>query len=252
MRTRPIAALRPAALAVLAAFASAATARAQEPADSRPTIAVLYFTNGAIGKAAEYEPLTKGIAEMLITELSASPGMRVVERDRIQKLLEEQDLAKGGRVDDATAARIGKILGAKHMLMGGFIIDPKNNMRLDARSVNTETSQIEYVQSVNGKADDLLALVSQLGQKLNAGLKLPPIPDSPVKQASVSDTPKPNQFKAVLLLSRALQSKDSGDMTQAVALMKQAVDTDPKNGRAKELLASYALAAPSKAGPRGT
>src|SRR5262249_1434001 len=52
------------------------------PKDARPTVAVLYFDNGAIGRAADYEPLRKGMADMLITELSRNQNLRVVERDQ--------------------------------------------------------------------------------------------------------------------------------------------------------------------------
>src|SRR5437868_12758808 len=124
--------------------------------DSRPTVAVLYFTNGALLSNADYAPLSKGMAEMMITELARNPGVRVVERDRLQQLLAEQNLGSGDRVDKETAVRLGKILGAHHLLMGSFVIDPKQNMRIDVRSVNTETSQIEYVETIDGKAERML------------------------------------------------------------------------------------------------
>src|SRR5215210_8284707 len=78
--------------------------------DNRATVAVMYFTNSALVNHAEYEPLSKGIAEMLITELAASPALQVVERDRLQKLLEEQNLAESGKVDKETAVALGRIL----------------------------------------------------------------------------------------------------------------------------------------------
>ena len=49
--------------------------------DMRPTVAVLPFVNGAIGAAGgELTPLSKGIADLLITDLRMNPGIRVVER----------------------------------------------------------------------------------------------------------------------------------------------------------------------------
>ena len=97
--------------------------------DTRPTVAVLPFVNSAIGAAnAELAPLSKGIADLLITDLGMNPGIRVVERENIQQLLDEQRLAQDGRVDDATAARIGKLLGAKHMVTGSFITDRSGQM----------------------------------------------------------------------------------------------------------------------------
>ncbi|MEP7346592.1 MAG: CsgG/HfaB family protein [Gemmatimonadaceae bacterium] len=217
-------------------LAPALSLSAQAPkADGRPTVAVLYMTNGALVDNASYAPLSKGMAEMLITELAQNGAVRVVERDRLQTLIEEQNLQGGDRVDKETAVKLGKILGAKHMLMGSFVIDPKQNMRIDVRAVNTETSAIDYVETVSGKSERLLELVIQLGSKLNAGLKLPAL-----RTASIT-TPaskNPNQFKALLAMSRALDAEDKKDIAQAKTLYTTAIALNPDFDHAKVLLAS--------------
>jgi TolB-like protein len=213
--------------------------------DTRPTVAVMYFTNSALVNHADYEPLSKGIADMLITQLATSPSMRVVERDQLQKLLEEQDLAKTGKVDQETAVHLGKILGARHMLMGGFVIDPKQNMRLDLRAVNVETSGVEYVETVSGKAENVLTLVSSLGDKVNSHLKLPPLPSS--AHPTSGKTSKPDQLRAVMLLSRALNEEDRGNIDAAIGLYRQALGVYPEYDRAKVLLASAEKSAKSTA-----
>src|SRR5512143_1267556 len=76
------------------------------PKDARPTVAVLYFDNGAIGRAAEFEPLRKAMADVLITELSQNPNLRVVERDNLQALLDEQNLSGTKHIDKETAVRV--------------------------------------------------------------------------------------------------------------------------------------------------
>ena len=232
-------------LTAAAAHARPASLRAQQPvssppaapaADSRPTLAVLYFTNSALVGGADYQPLSKGMAEMLITELSQNQGVRVVERDRLQALLEEQNLSTSGRVDQESAVRVGKVLGAQHLLMGAFIIDPHHNMRIDLRSVNTETSQVEYVETVSGREDQLLTLVDQLGRKVNTGLKLPPM-SFRVRPVTAPVARGPEQFRAVMLMSRALERQDRGDKAGAIALYKDALQADPGFERAKVRLA---------------
>ncbi|MBL0172907.1 MAG: hypothetical protein IPP90_19815 [Gemmatimonadaceae bacterium] len=204
-------------------------------ANQRPTIAVLYFTNGALIDNASYAPLSKGMAEMLITELAQNNAVRVVERDRLQSLIEEQNLQNSDRVDKETAVKLGKTLGARHMLMGTFVIDPKRNMRIDVRAVNTETSAIEYTESVTGNADNLLQMVIQLGSKVNAGLKLPALKTA---SATTPAAKSPNQFKALMAMSQALEAEDKKNKTQAVSLYKQAIALNPDFDRAKVRLAS--------------
>ncbi len=231
-----------AAVALATVVMSAPTA-AQDVA--KPTVAVMYFTNSALMGNADYAPLSKGMAEVLITELSRNSTIRVVERDRLQQLLEEQDLSASGRVDAETAVRVGKILGARHMLLGTFIIDPRENMRIDVRAVNTETSEVEYVETVEGKADKLIGLISQLGTKINAGLKLPPRP-ADASKFSDSGGKNPNQFRAMLLLSRAIEEQDRKNVPEAVALYKQAIEANPDFDRARVLLATLERGTPEQ------
>jgi len=197
---------------------------AQGTPDTRPTIAVLYFTNSALVDFASYAPLSKGMAEMLINEIAQNQGIRVVERDRLQPLLEEQNLQNTDRVDKETAVKLGKTLGARHMLMGSFVIDPNRNLRIDVRAVNTETSAIEFVQTVNGKADQMLNLVIELGAKLNSGLKLPELKTA---SASIPAAKNPNQFKALMAMSQAIDAEDRGEKAEAATLYREAVALAP-------------------------
>jgi curli biogenesis system outer membrane secretion channel CsgG len=238
LSTRPTIAARWArATVALGAFAlplAAPTAQAQ----SKATVAVMYFTNGAISNNAEYAPLSKGLAEMLITELSANTNIRVVERDRLQALFDEQNLSTSNRVEAGTAAKIGKTLGAQHMLMGAFVIDPKGGMRMDVRAINTETSELEYATSVTGKADQMLSLLTDLGKAVNTGLKLPARTASAGAEGTMVGAKGPNQLKSMMLLSRALEEQDRKNTTTAVALMKESITANPDNSRAKSILAS--------------
>lgn len=238
--TRTIALLFTASAAL---FASPARSVAQDA--PRPTVAVMYFTNSALVGNADYQPLSKGMAELLITELSRNRNIRVVERDRLQELLAEQNLSSGDRVDKETAVRMGKILGAGHMLMGTFVIDPRENMRIDVRAVNTETSEIEYVESIEGKASKLLSMVSELGTKVNGGLKLPPRPADAPKFSDAGGR-NPNQFRAMLLMSRAIEEQDRKNVPAAVALYRQAIEANPDFERAKVLLASLERGTPER------
>ena len=207
----------------------ASVSGAQAPAaDSRATVAVLpSFDNGSVVNHADYDALGKGIADVLITELSANTALRVVERDKIQALIDEQNLGASGRVDKATAVKVGKLLGAHHVITGGFIIDPKGTMRLDARAVNVETGEIEHVESVTDKADNMLAVLSTLADKLNKGMKLPPMPSGVARPAVNPDGTKPGRWRDLILYARAEDANDKKDRTQALALYKEFLDKTP-------------------------
>jgi TolB-like protein len=224
--------------ALLAALAVAVPSLAAAQGGSKPTVAVLYFNNSAIGAAnAELQPLSKGIADMLIGELAANPGIRVVERDQIQKVLEEQKLSTDGKVDNESAVKVGKLVGAHYMVTGGFVTDRSGRMRFTARVFNTETSLIVFPAAggpngvVNGKIDDFMELVVQLAAKINEGAKLPAIP-ARVGEAR-KEAAKKVPYEAIALYSKGLAAKDAGNKAEAVTLFRKSLDKFPAFDKAK-------------------
>lgn len=224
--------------ALLAALAVAVPSLVAAQGGSKPTVAVLYFNNSAIGAAnVELQPLSKGIADMLIGELAANPGIRVVERDQIQKVLEEQKLSTDGKVDNESAVKVGKLVGAHYMVTGGFVTDRSGRMRFTARVFNTETSLIVFPAAggptgvVNGKIEDFMDLVVQLAAKINDGAKLPAIP-ARVGEAR-KEAAKKVPYEAIALYSKGLAAKDAGNKAEAVTLFRKSLDKFPAFDKAE-------------------
>jgi len=217
------------------ALLALAAAPAFAQADTRPTVAVLPFSNSAIGAAyADLAPLSKGIADLLLTELAQNPGIRVVERENIQKLIEEQNMGRDGRVETGTAAQMGKLLGAKHMVTGSFITDRSGKMVLTLKSIDTETGRVEWTHTGTGKTEEFLDLVSRVGAAANAGLKLPAIPAAVRQTGEVrAEQQRKVPFQAVMLYSRAISAQDAGNRTQAIELFNQAITAFPNFADAK-------------------
>ena len=223
------------ALTSVALVANSAVAQAPRIIDTRPTVAVFYFDNAALVDNARYEPLRKGLAMMLGYELARNPGIRVVERDKLQALLTEQNLQNSDRVDPATAVRLGKLLGVRHFIDGTFVIDGRKKVRIDVHAVNTETGQWDYVETITGKSDRLLDLVGELGAKLNKGMKLPEIPI--VKEAAVPSSRGPNQERISQLLSRAEEEMDRGNTKYAAQLYRSVLELNKNYEPAQSRLA---------------
>jgi TolB-like protein len=218
------------------AAAGVAFAASSVFAQSKPTVAIMYFNDGAIGKAHdELAPLSKGIADVLISEMSDNAGIKVVERDALQSILAEQHLAADGTADKATAVKVGKLLSAHHMIFGGFVTDPSGTMMLNLRSVNVETSEVEFTTNASDKTANLLALIHRVAMKTNAGLKLPDIPKQVGEVRAAKDEKIP--FQSVMLYSRGLDAKDAGKKTEAISLFKQALSAFPDYDAPKKELA---------------
>lgn len=143
-------------------------------AQARPVVAVLYFDNNSLGRdRADYDGLGKGIADLLVTDMLANPAVRVVERERVQSLLIEQNLVRQRAINPETAIRLGRIVGAQYMITGGFISDGKGRLVLTSRVINVETSEVSNTQKLESRDNDVLALIGQLSSKLDSQMQLP-------------------------------------------------------------------------------
>lgn len=216
---------------MLVALALAAFTPLAAPAqDTRPGIAVMPFENGgSYGREKEdFEALQQGIPAMLMSELSKNPAARVVDRSDINRILNEQNLATQGRVDAATAARVGKIVGARYMIMGNFI-DHYGKMRIDARIVDVETSEILKVVSSQKEREKLFDMINDVALAIMANTKLPPLPTG-----SAAAPARHIPTEALTYYSRALLYQDRGDKEKAQEFYNRALQVFPDYTEAKE------------------
>src|SRR5207244_643443 len=64
------------------------------------------------------QPLSRGLAELIATDLAYIRTLRLLERLQIGMLLDELKLGRSDRVDPATAARVGRLLRAERLVQG--------------------------------------------------------------------------------------------------------------------------------------
>lgn len=203
----------------------------QRGADTRPGIAVLPFNNGgSYGQGKEdFDALERGIAGMMISELSANPAARVVERQEIQRLLDEQNLGAQNRVDPATAAKIGKLVGARYTVMGTFV-DFYGDFRVDVRLVNTETGEIIKTESERMQRDHLFDIIRTVAVRLMKDANLPALQ----RQASDQRMNRQVPTEALTFYSRALLYQDRGQKDKAVEMFNRALAIFPEYAEAQE------------------
>ena len=203
----------------LAHLASRAVAAPAAP--PKPTLAILFFDY--TGKDEALAPLREGLAQMLISDFSAGGQVRVVERARLKALLEEQKLGQSGQVDPASASRVGKLLGARFLVLGSFF-DLKNVLRIDARVVEVETGRIIKSVGANGAADDFWTLEKTVAQKLGEVLETA----LPAFTRPAATVPAKVKSRTVAVYGRALRAIDAGQKTEARKLLDQVVAEAPQ------------------------
>jgi len=110
--------LAPLLLGVLAAFPTQASAQA------KIKVAIWEFENHAETSWWFFKDMGPAARNQIDTEFSEnkllSDKFSVIERDKLNLVLKEQGLAASGAVDPTTAAKVGKILGVKYIILGGI------------------------------------------------------------------------------------------------------------------------------------
>lgn len=172
-----------------------------------PTVAVMDFSSFMMGEGGASVNLGKAISAMLVTEFAGRPGMRIVERAQLNDLLREQDLNLSGRIEESDAIEVGKMLGVQYVLHGQVtsIVD---NLRMDIRAVDVETSEIVTVMKKSDKTSELFAVVVDLADEFSEALHL----TLPSERPPVESIP----VQATIEFSRAVDFEDRGEIDQAI------------------------------------
>ncbi len=203
----------------------------QRGQDTRPGIAVLPFNNGgSYGQQKEdFDALERGIAGMMISELGSNPAARVVERQEIQRLVDEQNLGAQGRVEAGSAAKIGKLVGARYMVMGTFV-DFYGDFRVDVRLINAETGEVVKTESERMQRDHLYDIIRNVAGRLMKDANLPALP----RQASDQRMSRQVPTEALTYYSRALLYQDRGQKDKAVEMFNKALAIFPEYAEAQD------------------
>jgi curli biogenesis system outer membrane secretion channel CsgG len=159
--------------------------------DGKPRIAVLEFTSKAENQWYSwwYKNGASAAQDVFVTELVKSRKFVVVEREKINAIMQEKGLTLSGDVDPKTAMRIGKLLGVNYMLTGavteygntdvnahgsgigripGFGVHKRNFVAaLNARLINVSTGEIVWADEARKEESSSSVSVGGFGGGVN-------------------------------------------------------------------------------------
>lgn len=182
------------AIVLLSICVAAAQTPAKKKADKpAPTagvsVAVLDYDASSPGNPN----LGTQIADILTARLSVEESLALVERSKLGEVLKEQKLKMVGLVDQTEAAKVGKLVGAKLLVMGkAFVMDKK--LFIVTRVVGVETSrvvgsilQVDMNKELSGAimklSEDVAGLIRKNAAKLLPKDQALPDPIEEIKKA---------------------------------------------------------------------
>ncbi len=192
------------------------------------SVAVITFSNITREPADEW--IGSGIAETVTADLKNVPGLAVIGRDRIFDALRNLGSADAARIDDRFAIEIGRGLGARWIVAGGYQRSG-DQLRITARFVEVVTGVVRRNVKIDGALSDIFALQDRIVFELTQGLQLE------LKDPAIAEIQKPEtrSVEAYELFSRGtmtlrLASRDAPD--RAISLFEKALSLDPEYAEA--------------------
>lgn len=196
------------------------------------SLAVLYFVN--LSDDPKWQPLQKGLAEMIITDLSQIEELIIVERLRLNYLMDEIRLNVSGISEDENISRVGKLLGTKNLIKGSYMITPTDEVLLDANIYELSTNLMPRSASYEGNLSELFRLEKELVLKV---INYFNIRLTPEKRSEIFEIPT-EDMEAFINYCMGLEAMDRGDMVTAQKYFQKALFIDKDFQNAKDKLVS--------------
>ena len=175
----------------------------------------------------------KALTAMVISDLSKIKSLKVVERVRLQALLDEMGLGQSGIVDQRTAPRVGRLVGARNLVIGSLAL----GSALVPDSIQSVTSM------TSTSAGDVLGSTSISIEKTYFYNLSKLIVENIVKISGVEFSalelevirkPDTKNYKAYVFFGSALDAMDAGNWKLARDLFTEALKEDPEFKLARE------------------
>jgi serine/threonine protein kinase/Tfp pilus assembly protein PilF len=191
-------------------------------------IAVMTFAN--ITREPVDEWIGSGIAETVSADLKNIHGLTVIGRERIYDALRNLRSSETGGLDDRFAIEIGRGLGARWIVSGGYQRFGEQ-IRITARFVEVETGVVLRNVKIDGGLPDIFTLQDRIVFELTRDLNLE------LEGAAIAqiEQPETRSVEAYELFSRGMMTlrmaaRDAPD--RAILLFQKALALDEEYAEA--------------------
>jgi tetratricopeptide (TPR) repeat protein len=185
----------------------------------------------------ELEPLIYALSDMMATDFAVSNALVVLERARIQALLDEMALTSSGYAEPGTGARAGRMLRTEHVVQGVLTTLGQEDIQTDADVLNVPNTSSAGQVSASATLERLFDMEKQIVIRTIRevfGLELTPAEEQAILENRMSNV------LAFLAYGRGLREIDRGNYEAAQAEFALSMSLD-RSGFASRDAAMYDL-----------
>jgi len=193
-------------------------------ADTRPSVAVLYFDNLSGDESLDW--LRSGLTELLVTDLSQSPELRVLTTDKLYEILDDTGNLEARTTSAAVVRAVAERGNVDHVVVGSFI-RAGDTFRLSARLQRPSTGETLTAETVEGVGEDsIFGSVDDLTRRIKNRLEVP-ISSSPMVDRDLSDVTT-SSMDAYRHYTDGVNLISQSRNVEAIPVFERAVEIDPE------------------------
>jgi len=168
--------------------------------------------------------LGKGLSRLVASELRNSARLKLLEREEMMRILEEQDFSLSDMVKTESQVKIGMLMSADRIVFGE-IIDMGNVVLISLRMADVETGEIVWQDEITERLRTYNYIAAYFAKSILTELEMG-VETSIVQKV---ETKEEKDEQAIISLSEGIDAYDRGDEVEAKKALKIAKRIDPKN-----------------------
>jgi len=194
------------------------------------TLAVLYLNNKSGEK--QWHVLQKGLAVMLITDLARVDSLEVVERIKLQALLDEMELSASGLAASRYAPRMGNLLGVCYVAGGDILKGQSTDLVIDPSILDVPDATMLNQPYAYGNLSELIVVEKKLLFDIIRTMEIELTP----QEKRELEKPISISAAALMALFTAIDLSDGGEYARAAEAYARALNHDPELSLARQSL----------------
>ncbi len=210
-------------------------------ASDRPRVVVAFFENNSGDPAADW--LSRGLPEMLTTDLSRFGDLDVIATQRLYDLLVLAGRDPNEALDRATTSELARWAGAS-IVVSGSVFKAGSVYRIDAQAYDAASGTVAVAHKVEG--EQLFRMVGDLTAGLRRGLRVASVEGETLQAVTTSSE------EAFRLYTSGRAHYDGLMFAEAAGEFERALEADPGFDLARLSLAATHLALGDLTAARGS
>jgi tetratricopeptide (TPR) repeat protein len=202
--------------------------------EKRRALAIMNFENRSGDHELDW--ISRGVAEMLIIDLSQHPYLDVISEQRLFSILQEMDKENLRSIDEATATEIALRTDVEVLLMGDFT-KIGETIRIDARLIDIFYGNLIKAEKMEGRGlESIFTMVDQLSRAIKEDLNLSMVKTEAGNNIMGLTTSSLDAYEAFI---KGLEELHSSRFGEGMAHFEQAVEIDSNFAMAYAVLTNY-------------